>query len=410
MAQVQASNELRLFLFGDQTFNAQLHLKNLLTHRGNPVLEDFLAKAYNEVRLGISKLSQQVRDDLPRFTCLDDLLLWQQGGKRCVPLDMAITTIYQLSVYIIEADAFGYASDNTRVIGLCTGSLAAAAVSCSRSTLDLVPMAVDAVAVAFSVGMLVAARGDSVVPSRDADESWSLIIPGILGPKAVQDFCRETLLPLTSHPYVSAYMPGGVTVSGPPGSLANFSKSTFCKDLKFKSIPIYGPYHAPHLYSAYDVAEIMLPLANIKAAGRTERFPLLSSTGFTVESRNFAALLEAAVAQILLQPIRWPELLRELQGCLQAVAPQSFSIVPIGTTADSLIYAALKQTPLAHMIPTETAAKPGASIEAPNVNPQKPKLAIIGMSCRVPGAQDNEAFWDLLYQGLDVHKEVPALH
>ena len=32
------------------------------------------------------------------------------------------------------------------------------------------------------------------------------------------------------------------------------------------------------------------------------------------------------------------------------------------------------------------------------------------MSGRFPGAKDNEAFWDLLYQGLDVHRPAPALH
>ncbi|KAI2607013.1 ketoacyl-synt-domain-containing protein [Hypoxylon fragiforme] len=32
------------------------------------------------------------------------------------------------------------------------------------------------------------------------------------------------------------------------------------------------------------------------------------------------------------------------------------------------------------------------------------------MSGRFPGANDNEAFWDLLYQGLDVHKPVPDFH
>ncbi|KAI1258383.1 thiolase-like protein [Xylariaceae sp. FL1019] len=32
------------------------------------------------------------------------------------------------------------------------------------------------------------------------------------------------------------------------------------------------------------------------------------------------------------------------------------------------------------------------------------------MSGRFPGAENNEAFWDLLYQGLDVHKPVPDFH
>ena len=40
------------------------------------------------------------------------------------------------------------------------------------------------------------------------------------------------------------------------------------------------------------------------------------------------------------------------------------------------------------------------------VAPQEP-IAIIGMSCRVPGAESSEAFWELLANGVDVISEVP---
>lgn len=34
------------------------------------------------------------------------------------------------------------------------------------------------------------------------------------------------------------------------------------------------------------------------------------------------------------------------------------------------------------------------------------KIAIVGMAGRFPNAADHEAFWKLLEQGLDVHREV----
>jgi hypothetical protein len=37
------------------------------------------------------------------------------------------------------------------------------------------------------------------------------------------------------------------------------------------------------------------------------------------------------------------------------------------------------------------------------------KIAIIGMAGRFPNAADHEAFWQLLEQGLDVHREVSIL-
>lgn len=41
-----------------------------------------------------------------------------------------------------------------------------------------------------------------------------------------------------------------------------------------------------------------------------------------------------------------------------------------------------------------------------NGNTQNSKIAIIGMAGRFPNAADHEAFWKLLEQGLDVHREV----
>lgn len=35
-------------------------------------------------------------------------------------------------------------------------------------------------------------------------------------------------------------------------------------------------------------------------------------------------------------------------------------------------------------------------------------IAIVGMSCRLPGADSNEQFWDLLEQGRDTHRRVPT--
>ena len=53
---------------------------------------------------------------------------------------------------------------------------------------------------------------------------------------------------------------------------------------------------------------------------------------------------------------------------------------------------------------TKKSSDGGASREM-----KQSKIAIVGMSCRMPGgATDTEKFWDLLENGLDVHRKVPA--
>jgi hypothetical protein len=215
---------------------------------------------------------------------------------------------------------------------------------------------------------------------------------------------------LTSKPYISAYVPNGITVSGPPKSLAHLFKSEPCKDLKQKEIPIYAPYHAPHLYSALDVTDIIGDLASHDAT-RPEQIPVFSSTGVKPSTRNFGSLLENAVQQILLHPIRWSYVLDELQICLRTLDPKSFTVVPIGSAAHHLIYAALKQTSLQSLLPLPQTHTASVSASGDSHVPrEKAKLAIISMSGRFPGAKDNDAFWDILHQGLDMHKPVPSLH
>ena len=100
MSQFNMREQHKLYLFGDQTFDVQPHLKGLLCHRDNPVLEDFLLKAYDALRKELYMLPAEIREDLPRFTSIDDLLLWKNDGKRCIALDMALTCLYQLGTFI----------------------------------------------------------------------------------------------------------------------------------------------------------------------------------------------------------------------------------------------------------------------------------------------------------------------
>ncbi|KOS19517.1 Noranthrone synthase [Escovopsis weberi] len=183
--------EFELYLFGDQTFEIQPQIKDLLKHRDNPLLADFLVRAY-----GV------------------------------------------LGLFIVHTGSLNLDATRSRCLGLCTGALAAAVT-----------------------------------------------------------------LPFNSRPYVSAYAPNGVTVSGPPASLAKLVASDDFKGITHKSIPIHGPYHAPHLFSQRDVEDILSGLPAVGTAQKSEQISLFSSTGVRAQNRQFAALLEAAVRQILVEPI-----------------------------------------------------------------------------------------------------------
>ncbi|KAJ4203167.1 fusarubin cluster-polyketide synthase [Fusarium falciforme] len=94
------TDNLNLYLFGDQTFDIKPHLQKLFQQRDHLFLQDFLTKAYNAIRVEMYRLPFKVRNDLPRFTCQEDLLRWDESGKRCIALDMAMTTLYHLGTFI----------------------------------------------------------------------------------------------------------------------------------------------------------------------------------------------------------------------------------------------------------------------------------------------------------------------
>jgi iterative type I PKS product template protein len=181
--------------------------------------------------------------------------------------------------------------------------------------------------------------------------------------------------------------------------------------LKRNFIPIYGPYHAAHLYSSSDPATVVSSLHGGGGGTKYESIPYLSSENTSSETRTFLSLLRVATAEVLLRPLQWNTLLEGLESKLRNAGVDSFSIVPFGTTAHHLIYNVLRKTDLKHLVPSE---QPTSSI--PTANPvitsglKKSKLAIIGMSGRFPDAKNNDDFWDILHEGLDVHKTVPALH
>lgn len=103
-----------------------------------------------------------------------------------------------------QVDPSYYCADECRVLGLCTGALPAAAVSCSRTTLELIPLAVHAVVAAFRTGLLVADVAQRIEPSiasKQENQAWSIIVPGLGSVEAVTTFCEQTV---RSH-YMSQY-------------------------------------------------------------------------------------------------------------------------------------------------------------------------------------------------------------
>ena len=105
----------------------------------------------------------------------------------------------ELNTTYSQADSQNACAENTRVLGLCTGALAAAAISCSRDTLELIPLAVDAVVVAFRTGRRVTDVAKGIEHLDASDSSWSTIIAGSAASESLSIMCKDMVRLLSSR-------------------------------------------------------------------------------------------------------------------------------------------------------------------------------------------------------------------
>lgn len=87
-------------------------------------------------------------------------------------------------------------TSETYLLGLCTGSLPAAAISCCESISQLIPLAVQTVLIALRTGLCAANVGNRIEKPAEGLSSWSTIVHGLTGediPKVLKDFSEANV-------------------------------------------------------------------------------------------------------------------------------------------------------------------------------------------------------------------------
>lgn len=223
---------------------------------------------------------------------------------------------------------------------------------------------------------------------------------------------KQNISPLSS-PYVSAKGQNSWTVSGPPATVKHFLESSqFAETLKSTPLTVHAPYHAPHLFSVRDVERILQDVGPISDQSSKISFISSSSSRNTLNQSKFRDLLYHVVEGILILPLDLREAAENIQRVLEtADAMGQCALFPISTSVCASLKLSFspglsKRVVVIDSIMEGIAAGVGSqSSSAPR--PGDSKIAIIGMSGRFPESADIEAFWTLLYQGLDVHRRVP---
>ncbi|KAH0558765.1 Type I Iterative PKS, partial [Trichoglossum hirsutum] len=410
---------MHIFLFGDQTADQSSFLAKVFACKDHVLLVSFLDRVNVALREEVARLPQVTRQRIPDFSTVQELVLrHQERGESSPAVESTILCISQLAHFIgyfEERPAEAFSASNTRILGLCTGLLAAAAVASAKSLTDLISLAVEAVRIAFRTGAHVSSTAEALGQTSQARQSWSTIVTNISedsAKAAIDEFHRQNSISLSNQVYVSAVSTAAITLSGPPATTRRlFKESQSFQRLNQIEIPVYGPYHAGSLYNKTDIQRILKDGKFDALRSAKPRTSVHSAvTGKCLSAENTLDLIEQMLDEILRQPVRWDQILRQ---CVSDVASSSHSqcrVIALGATnvTNSLITAlrsggAPSVTLEDHL--SWRSAGPGG---APSGRNSSSKIAIVGMAGRFPGAKDHELLWDLLCQGLDIHREVPS--
>ncbi|EED17890.1 conidial pigment polyketide synthase PksP/Alb1 [Talaromyces stipitatus ATCC 10500] len=404
------------YVFGDQTSEFDSGLRRLLQAKGNTFVTSFLERCSFALRHEVTQLPPSDRRKFPRFTSITSLLSRYRESGPNPALESALTIIYQLGSFISYYGDGGQiypVGSESYVIGLCTGLLASAAIASSRTIGELIPLAVEAVVVALRLGLCAYKVRNYVGQYDGRSQSWSAVISGVSEERAlalITEFGKKKGLSPSSRPYVSAVSYNGLTISAPPLVLEELIDSELSKHAKPLRVAVHAPFHAPHLYGQEDVEWALNTTNHGSFKDYCSRIPVLSSTtGYEIAAESFEDLLRVAVEEILLKQLCWDKVLDGYSSIIKGSSVSTCTIFPVATSASSGLVSALKRAGISEVLLENTlsdSTKPG-KFPSTTGRTEQSKIAIIGLSGRFPDAPSPEHFWDILYQGLDVHREVP---
>ena len=203
-------------------------------------------------------------------------------------------------------------------------------------------------------------------------------------------------------------------MSGPPTSLERLleNQSTF-RGAKL-DLPLHAPYHAPALFEQLDARKIALGRhARVLVDVNTHepQYILYStSSGQPYSVTNPLYLFTQIIQEILSDTLRWDLLLATFVSKADVDQSALATVTAFGPTKAAKSLVSRLQPKIGNHIVLHDASWWASRSQQDHShaygNFRQSKLAIVGIAGRFPGSSNHEEFWELLEQGLDVHKEV----
>ncbi|KAI0180672.1 hypothetical protein GGR52DRAFT_583146 [Hypoxylon sp. FL1284] len=280
------------------------------------------------------------------------------------------------------------------VQGFCLGFLSSAAVSSSRSWVDLKENYSTALRIAACIGMAVEAE-DQVHEDEERTASLS-----VTWQTDVDRAYLEACLDMYPETYVSCLTDENrITVTLRKGNLLGFSSQVEHAGMIAQPIGLNGAFHSErHAQAAKELKRLFQDQSILQLPSSSElHYPLRSnSDGRLVES---GALHDIAIDTILCKRSHWFQVVK---GTLQDL-PLNAGLISIGRGSfmPRSLSSNKKTIPTNHTPPGPPIFTLGSS------GGRSEEIAVIGMSCRFPSANSSDEFWQMLVQGNTSIGKVP---
>ena len=293
------------------------------------------------------------------------------------------------------------ANKHIQTLGFCTGLLPALAVACSKSATDLRRQGPVVIRLGMLIGMAVDAQDlfGPKGPSRSFATVWTS-----------PEIGRSTAQAIESLPdaYISvAYDESRATVTTSAAQASELQQKMKTAGTIVTDLSLCGRFHWN------DNRNILDELVTFSDSHPGFQLPdaseliLPSRSNITGELLVTGPLHHEALRSILVEQSQW---FKSISAAVSATSCQAelriFSFGVERCVPPSLLKDLSNK--VVHLLDFESTPLQSEALSDLQPQNRDHEVAVIGMSCKVPGADNLEEFWKLLCRGESQHREVPA--
>ncbi|KAG5919295.1 Type I Iterative PKS [Claviceps africana] len=356
---------------------------------------------------------------------IDSLARWLDSGESTLALDddllhaaaLPLTVLLQTALYVHHLEkttpllpSFRQTLQSLQkygVQGFCIGFLTAAAIALSETEELLAQHVAISLRLAMCIGIYVdknTLAADPPSPVFVVSVRWRT--------GQFSETQMSNILRAYKHAYISCITDAtSVTVTAQCSDEKRLTNVLLEAGLRVTPISIRGRFHSQshHAGSAEKLKEFSRSVAGLQypLASRLQVPLRTNATGDLVTGN--ASLADVAIESILLQKADWKTTVDKTLGAF----PTDRLEITVFAFEDGFLPAGLGQqdkiVPLVNGARHKTGGKPRTGNEGPRDAEYPPdSVAIVGMACRFPGANDPDEFWTLIRSGISMVTDVPS--